>query len=206
MGRGFNVVVIMLGSVVVRAAVVGAEDADVGFRVLLLLLMLVVVRACVSLLMLVVVRVCEGDHEFAIGLSSQLLAADSGRRLHKLNVLGRGDCSTDEVGGRAVGLDNLAHSSIVPLLGHRDVVSMKTRGRARGETHTFGGPARVITERAPRGRAAPAVMSIAPSCTFPPTTALTPVSCTVAPTTVRTSTELRSVLGPPGATAMKWWL
>jgi hypothetical protein len=48
------------------------------------------------------------------------------------------------------------------------VVSMKTRGRARGETHTFGGPARVITERAPRGRAAPAVMSIAPSCTVAP--------------------------------------
>jgi hypothetical protein len=41
----FNGVVIMLGNVVVRAAVVGAEDADVGFRVLLLLLMLVVVRA-----------------------------------------------------------------------------------------------------------------------------------------------------------------
>jgi hypothetical protein len=82
---GFNVVIIML-SVVVRAAGVGAKDADVGFRVLLLVLMLVVVRAC------------EGDDEIAIGLSSQLLAADSGRRLHKLLVLGRGDCSTDEVG------------------------------------------------------------------------------------------------------------
>jgi len=37
----------MIGSVIVRAAGVGAEDTDVGFRVLLLLRMLVVViRAC----------------------------------------------------------------------------------------------------------------------------------------------------------------
>jgi hypothetical protein len=57
-------------------------------------------------------------------------------------------------------LDNLAHSSIVPLLGHKDVVSMRARGRARGVTHTFGGPARVFAERAPRGRAAPAVIFI----------------------------------------------
>ncbi len=53
-----------------------------------------------------VVRAGEGDDE--VGLSSQLLAADSGRRLHRLLALGGVD--------RAVGLDNLAHSSIVPLL------------------------------------------------------------------------------------------
>ena len=183
--------VVMVGGFSV-AAVVGAEDAeDVGFRVLLLLLLLLVVRAG------------EGDDEVVVGLSSQLLAADSGRRLHRLLALGRGDCSTDEVGGRAVGLDNLAHSSIVPLLGHRDVVSVKARRRARGETSTG---------RASRGRAAPAAMSVtpmaptattvAPSPTVPPTTAATPV-CKRG---TRTSTELHVLLGPPGATAMKRWL
>jgi hypothetical protein len=67
------------------------------------------------------------------------------------------------VGGRAVGLDNLAHSIIVPLLGHRDVVSMKARRRARGETSTG---------RASRGRAARAAMSVTP---------MTPTATTVAP-------------------------
>jgi hypothetical protein len=194
----------MLGNVFVRAAVVEAEDADVGFRVLLLLLMLVVVRACALLLMLVVVRACEGDHEIAIGLSSQLLAADSGRRLHKFLALDGGDCSTNEVGGRVDGLDNLAHSSIVPLLGHRDVVSMKTRGRVRGETHTFEGPARVISERALRGRAAPAVMSIAPSCTVAPTTAPTPVICTVAPTSARTPVGKRDTRHEHRTARVSW--
>ena len=180
--------VVMVGGFSV-AAVVCAED--VGFRVLLLLLLLVVVRAG------------EGDDEVVVGLSRQLLAADSGRRLHRLLALGRGDCSTDEVGGRAVGLDNLAHSSIVPLLGHRDVVSVKARRRARGETSTG---------RASRGRAAPAAMSVtpmtptattvAPSPTVAPTTAATPVG----KRGTRTSTELHVLLGPPGATAMKRWL
>ena len=182
--------VVMVGGFSV-AAVVCAED--VGFRVLLLLLLLLLVRAG------------EGDDEVVglVGLSSPLLAADSGRRLHRLLALGRGDCSTDEVGGRAVGLDNLAHSSIVPLLGHRDVVSVKARRRARGETSTG---------RASRGRAAPAAMSVtpmtptattvAPSPTVAPTTAATPVG----KRGTRTSTELHVLLGPPGATAMKRWL
>ena len=69
------------------------------------------------------------------------------------------------------------------------------------------------TVRAPRERAAPAVMSIAPSCTIAPTTAPTPVGCTVAPTTapapvsscvtptvVHSSAEL---VGAPRAAAMK---
>jgi len=158
-------------------------------------------------MLVVVIRACEDDDEIAIGLTSQLLAADSGRRLHRILALDRGDCSTDEVGGRAVGLDNLTHSSIVPLLGHKDVVSMSARSRVRGEAHTV---------RAPRERAAPAVMSIAPSCTVAPTTAPTPVGCTVAPITasapvsgsitptiVRTSAELRRLVGPPGAATMK---
>ena len=182
----------MVGEVNVRAAGVGAEDAAVVVRVLLLLL---------------VFRACEGDHEIFIRLSSQLLAADGGRRLHRLLALGRGDCSSDKVGGRAVGLDNLTHSSIVPLLGHKDVVSMRARSRVRGEADTV---------RAPRERAAPAVMSIAPSCTIAPTTAPTPVSCTVAPTTapapvsssvsptvVHSSAELRRLVGAPRAAAMK---
>ena len=109
-------------------------------------------------------------------------------------------------------MDNVAHSSIVPLLGHGDVVSMKARGRARGVTSTFEGPARVITERAPRGRAAPAVMFLAP---MSPAAATVAPSCTVvfttAPTPVgkggtRTSTELRGLLEPPGVTAMREWL
>jgi hypothetical protein len=54
--------VVMVGGFNV-AAVVGAED--VGFRVLLLLLLLLV-------------RAGEGDGEVVVGLSSQLLAADSG--------------------------------------------------------------------------------------------------------------------------------
>jgi hypothetical protein len=82
----------------------------------------------------------------------------------------------------------------------------------RGETSTFEVPARVITGRAPRGRAVPAVMSVAPMT--PAATTVAP-SYTVAPTTAatpvgkrgtRTSTELHGFLGPPGATAMKRWL
>ena len=89
---------------------------------------------------------------------------------------------------------------------------MKARGRARGVTSTFEGPARVITERAPRGRAAPAVMflapmspaaaTVAPSCTVVSTTAPTPVG----KGGTRTSTELRGLLDPPGVTAMREWL
>jgi len=173
----------LVESLSVRAAGVGAEDAAVVVRVLLLLRVLVVV-----------IRACEDDDEIAIGLSSQLLAADSGRRLHRILALGRCDCSTDEVGGRAVGLDNLTHSSIVPLLGHKDVVSMRARSRVRGEEHTV---------RAPRERAAPAVMSIPPSCTVAPITAPAPVSGSITPTIVHTSAELRRFVGPPGAAAMK---
>jgi hypothetical protein len=107
------------------------------------------------------------------------------------------------VGGRAVGLDNLAHSIIVPLLGHRDVVSMKALRRVRGETSTG---------RASRGRAAPAAMSVTPMTPTATTVAPSPtVAPTIAATPVgkggtRTSTELHGLLGPPGATAMKRWL
>ena len=159
--------------------------------------------------MLVVVRACEGDHEIASDSAANCLRL-TGRRLHRFLALGRRvDCRTDKVGGCAVGLDNLAHSRIVPLFGHRDVVSMIARGRARGETSTFEVPARVITGRAPRGRAASAVMSVAPMT--PAATSVDP-SCTVAPTTAatpvgkrgtRTSTELRGLLGPLGVTAMR---
>jgi hypothetical protein len=73
---GFNVIIIILGNIVVRAAVVGAED--VGFRVLLLLHFS---SSSSSELVKVIVR-SFGDREI-VGLSSQLLAADSGRRLHR---------------------------------------------------------------------------------------------------------------------------
>jgi len=60
--------VIVLGRVIVRAAGVGAEDAAVVVRVLLLLRMLVV-RVLLLLRMLVVfIRACEDDDEIAIGL------------------------------------------------------------------------------------------------------------------------------------------
>ena len=70
-------------------------------------------------------------------------------------------------------------------------------------------------ENAPANRRRKSKTLVQLSSTVAPTTAPTPVSCTVAPTTVRTpvckrdtrtSTELRSFLGPPGATAMKRWL
>jgi hypothetical protein len=89
---------------------------------------------------------------------------------------------------------------------------MKARRRARGETCTFEVPARVITGRAPRGRAARAVMSVAPMTPTATTVAPSPtVAPTIAATPVgkggtRTSTELQGLLGPPGATAMKRWL